>query len=980
MDTTCIDLDEVQRVFKIDCFQKDRETFEKVHYATSFQFKDPETEEIPTIEGWLIENRWNQGLKERIAIGEYIRPFIIWGATGTGKTELCRWLELNIQHNDYETLRISKRELAMGGVLGIAQKLGDEEIDLGDRLLSRHAGVGAENIAIYALGHLIDQGRIDIDPEKKEIALQALKQIIRRNIEERVEKVRRSDDISKIETTLSFIKTDDMEPLREYYGMDFDVERINREIYRALTNFIANVDDVKRLMFDYIKKKNDIGRIPVLIFDDVTHLGALVDDFVSVITDISGGEKGYVCDFVIGTTTDFYISKFKDRLASTARARISEIKLSPEEEGERGHANWLLGEKGINHFLHLVLRYLRAVRTCGGCEICSHEPFVEEDNYFPFSKTFAVNLYQRLLYERGRTRKGITVNITPRFVIKILKAAITKFAETGKPPSMFMDRLLTLDTIDFFVDAEQKKRIFDVLVTAWWYGKHDAKGNVTTGMETLERLGLKDMLPTEMQNLSQLTFPVREVAREAKVSPPTLRPIAADEVRLQTLIRAWCKGEESGVPLRPIRIGFDRVSRCLTSYLIGQNNFNNILNPRSSRIGECISFSVPGGRAYDYWIGEVRLGGPQRIYVMSKYKEPLCRLHINRGLIFIFLNEDDFFHLYKIGDSGTETRERARYMLSFLDKRHQKLLEVLRRHRLALRNRLENQLGCSTEQIVLSVYTCVANLIRCQRGVPQFKSVDDIFLDPTILDPEKGFRSENWPKSMEVNIRNLNWNLATVKDLFLSYFALRGEGSIVDYPLLQQTWSEITDVGGCLSIIKNVGDVEDRFALSKSKKRISYFAKLLTEILNQIDEIANGFNDKEVKEELSGLRSHIDKVGDLKYLVERLDQLSDKLEKGFDWEQDQVDNVVYELDSLESPGEIKDEIHLLENRLDKIGSNMDRISVKVVLAQLKRDQRIQVLKRLEGVLDLIEQRLGRTLEVSLQKLQKEVSEYIQLET
>jgi hypothetical protein len=978
LNTTCIDLNEVQRVFKIDCFQKDKITFEKVHYATIFQFKDPEKEEKSTIEGWLTENYWNRGLKERTAIGEFIRPFVIWGATGTGKTELCRWLELNIKHPDYETLRISKRDLAMGGILGIAQKLSSKEIDLGEKLLSKQGGVGAEDAAVYGLGHLIDQGIIDVQRDKKNMVLKALKQIIRSNIEKRVEKIRRADDISKIETTLRFIKTEDLDPLREYYGLDFDIEKINRRIYRTLTNFIASVDDVKRLMFDYVKKKNDEGKIPVLIFDDVTHLGDLVDDFISVITDISGGTKGYICDFIIGTTTDFYVSKFRDRLASTARARIFEIKFSPEEEGEMGHANWLLGEKGINHFLDFVLRYLKAVRICEGCETCGQDLFVEEgNNYFPFSKNFLVNFYRRLLYERGRTRKGITINITPRFVIKILKAVLTKFCETGNPPSMFMDQLLTLDTIDFFVNAEQKKKMPQILVTAWWYGKH-TKGYINVDIKTLEQLGLKTMLPMEMQNKSLLKFQVRDVIREKGTTSTTLKPISPDEVHLQTLIRAWCKGEESEVPIGPIKIGFDRVSKCLTSYLIGQNDFNNILNPRSSRKGECISFSVPGGRSYDYWIGEIKLGGPQRIYIMSQYKEPLCKPYINKGFTFIFLDEDDFFHLYKIGDPNTKTDEKTKYILSFLDRQHQKVLDALRRHQLALKYQLEEQLGCSVDQFILSVYACVIDLIRCQNGTPRLKNLDDL-TDLSIFDPEKIFQSENWPKDIEFHIKKLNRNLTIIKDLFLSYFTLRGDGSIVDFPLLQQTWSEIMEKGGYLSILKNIGDIENRFFLLKSKKKVSDLVELLTKILERIDAIANIFNKKEVEKELSEIREHLDKVSDLKSLIERLDQLAHKLENRFSWEKEEVENLIRKLNSLGSPNTVKEQIGSLENQLIKISSNMDRISVYLMLDKLRRNPWIQVLKRLSSILNTIEQRLSRTLEVSLEKLQKEVSEYVKLE-
>ncbi|MEM2111082.1 MAG: hypothetical protein QXX08_04295, partial [Candidatus Bathyarchaeia archaeon] len=230
------------------------------------------------MEDALAESQWGTGIDERRQNGDFIRPFVIWGASGTGKTELCRWLELNIPlyNSDYETKRITKRDLAMGGVLGVAKSLSGEEIDLADRLLSRHGGSGVEDVAVFSIGNMIAKGKIDIEAENKDDALRILKTHIRSNIEKRIKLVKEAEDISRIETTLQFITQKDLD-LLSYYNISLDLSKVNRELYRALTQFVANTDDVKKLIFDFIKKRNDEGKIPVLIFDDVTHLGDLVD-------------------------------------------------------------------------------------------------------------------------------------------------------------------------------------------------------------------------------------------------------------------------------------------------------------------------------------------------------------------------------------------------------------------------------------------------------------------------------------------------------------------------------------------------------------------------------------------------------------------------------------------------------------------------------------------------------------------------------
>ncbi|MGB9615358.1 MAG: hypothetical protein ACPL3B_07650, partial [Fervidobacterium sp.] len=519
----------------------------------------------------LLEYQWTIGLKDRLKIGEFIRPYVVWGAPGTGKTELCRFLELFIPNvnPEYETKRVSKRELAMGGILGVAQSLSGSEIDLADRLLLRHGGVGVEDVAIWAIGNLEKQGKVTINAQSKDETYRMLKTHIRNNIERRIKQIETVQDVSKIETTLEFITKKDLEILG-YYGVKMDVNKVNRELYQALTRFVADVDDVKKLIFDFVKRKNDEGKIPVLIFDDVTHLGELVNDFISVITDISGSEENYVCDFIIGTTTDFYFSKFKDSLASTARARISEIKFSPEEKEEMSHANWLLGQGGLAHFLDFVLRYLDATRKCIDCSRCKKEPFFEEtNNYYPFTKTFLINLYNRLLREKDEPpRKGITVSITPRFIIQVLRNALVRFAESTKPPSSFMDDCLILSTLDFFkLKQDEKEKFKDFLSALWWYGNHAKDGtHVSIDVKILDELGLGEQIPSELRGQDKVeldVIPLASLTHEEITFGIPVGPKAVDDASLMANIRGWCRDEGSRIAIEPIVNGFNEVVKTL---------------------------------------------------------------------------------------------------------------------------------------------------------------------------------------------------------------------------------------------------------------------------------------------------------------------------------------------------------------------------------------------------------------------------------
>ncbi|MEM2145817.1 MAG: hypothetical protein QW279_10675 [Candidatus Jordarchaeaceae archaeon] len=211
------------------------------------------------MEDALLESQWKMGLKERLMIGEFIRPYVVWGAPGTGKTELCRFLELFIPNYnpEYETKRVSKRELAMGGILGVAQSLSGSEIDLADRLISRHGKSGFEDVAIFAIGSLEKRGIVTIKTQNKDVIYDALKYQIRKNVEERVKQIQTIQDVSKIESTLEFVTKKDLEELNKIYDVEMDVVRVNKELYRTLTPLLYNVDDVKKLIFKFLINRYD---------------------------------------------------------------------------------------------------------------------------------------------------------------------------------------------------------------------------------------------------------------------------------------------------------------------------------------------------------------------------------------------------------------------------------------------------------------------------------------------------------------------------------------------------------------------------------------------------------------------------------------------------------------------------------------------------------------------------------------------------
>jgi len=976
----CYKLDDVKRVFKIECFQKDPQTFQRTHYSLSFTFKDPQFREVSMMEDALTESQWRVGLDERVKTGDFIRPYVIWGATGTGKTELCRWLELNIPslHPDYEARRITKRELAMGGILGVAQALVGLEIDFADRLLSRHGDVGVEDVAVWSIGNLIKQGKITIQAENKDEVLRMIKTHIRKNIEERVKLIESAEDISKVETTLQFITLKDLNVL-SYYGIEMDIGKVNREIYRALTPFVANVDDVKRLIFNFIKNRNDSGKIPVLIFDDVTHLGDLVDDFIAVITDISGGEEGYVCDFVIGTTTTFYDSKFRDALASTARARIFEVKLSPEEREDMLHANWLLGEDGMAHFLDFVLRYLDASRSCGGCSKCVQSPFIEKEyNYHPFTKTFLINFYNRIIREKEEpSRRGITVSITPRFVIQVLRNVLSNFVEISKPPSSFMDSSLILNTVDFFkLNQEDKEKQKEFLLALWWYGNHSKDGSrVAIDIKTLQQLDLVDQIPSHLKGKTTIELEViplhRALTEEVIQTPFGVGPKSPDDVSLMANIRSWCKDEGSLIALGPIVEGFNEVTRRLEENLSGANNFRNIMNFRSSREGETIEFVPPGQKECHFWVGELKDDNLQ-MYIFSKYKEGYLRPYQEKDFLFLTLNEDDFFRLHKIGGrTGTET-ERTKCLIEFLNSKRDELYDVLWRQRLKLKAHLERQLGDPVECFVLSLYVLVSKVLKSESLLTEIKEADDI---KQLALYGIDLNNSDWSGGIINLIERVRLRFKTVEDLFYSFYSLRGEGSIIDYLLLQQTWLRIKKAP--YQILEAVGEIDDRFILSKLRIKLRELGLFAKDLIDKLEVYSRSYNEDVTRKKIEDLRTLIAQVEKKDQLVKALELLREKLETQPDADSFELDSVISDLRNLQGLGRLLEKLDLIEAKIDSVKDFVDKAGLLVVLSNIGKDEVIEVAMRLHGIIKDIENRESSALESELARLREHYLKYLE---
>ena len=260
------------------------------------------------------------------------------------------------------------------------------------------------------------------------------------------------------------------------------------------------------------------------------------------------------------------------------------------------NANWLLVD-GLKYFLNFVLRYLDTARVCSNCNICNGLSLLKKYNYYPFTKTFLINLYNRLFREKDESSsKGIVVSLTPRFIIQLLRDILINFEKTSRAPSEFVDDSLLFSTLDFFnVGAAQINSNKTFYRAIWWYGEHSDENQFKLPKNLQKDILLETDIPSAYVGKEVFNLNVSQLKGTKPIGD--VDPESPDDVSIKANIRSWCKGEGSQVAIKTIADGFNIIISGLEKTLSGSNNFRNVMNNASSRVeGDVLEYSSPGAK------------------------------------------------------------------------------------------------------------------------------------------------------------------------------------------------------------------------------------------------------------------------------------------------------------------------------------------------------------------------------------------------
>jgi hypothetical protein len=380
----------------------------------------------------------------------------------------------------------------------------------------------------------------------------------------------------------------------------------------------------------------------------------------------------------------------------------------------------------------------------------------------------------------------------------------------------------------------------------------------------------------------------------------------------------------------------------------------------------------PGKKECIFWIGELRDDDLQ-IYIMSKYKEDSLRPYQEKGFLTLLLNEDDFFSLYKLGTEKTSNLEKTKYLIEFLNLKRDDVLDALWRQRLKIKNKLETELGHPIECFILSSYLLANKLMKSQASLKKVEDPEDF---KQLFSAEIDLKSSDWPPELGSLIEKLETMFETIEDLFHSFFSLRGEGSIIDYSLLEETWTKIKDAP--YEIIKDAKQVNDRFILSKSRKKLNDIVFLMNTLLNKIEIYSKIYDEATIQKEIDELKQLVVQLSNKKRLVESLKLLRNKLKAVSEVGVNDLDKIIDEINSLENISEIIGKLDLAQERVKHINDCVDKSILLAIVDGIKKLEVVHTAKKLNEFLNNLEKRTASALENELLRLKEQIKKYLEI--
>ncbi|MUV85322.1 S-layer protein [Natronomonas sp. CBA1123] len=459
--------DTVRRYLTAEAHQKSKEEFEKTHIdidklRAEWLFPHPTNDEFVTQEEFR-----DAILKSDIEDDN--RIFILRGETGSGKSQLCQWLEYQIGQNPGEgdddthiALHVSRSETRIKDIVDILTEPIEMEIDVRDV-----GGLVPEKVANAMLANLdAYEPMLEAVSEEEIQSLIAdrsgtdLRGILEENIQAYIDAVQsdEEEDIPDLLTEADY---------RELSMNAFNRGKGGDTIFPALQSFIDEELSTKLGVGDFQQRLRDIseeyveqGLRPVLICEDLTTFSVLKEQLLDHIFQLDSGQY----DVVLGWTTGWEKENIDTALGASEDAQTymkdrSEGYLSTTDE--TGQAYFLTDDVTVE----LTRKYLSVIRDESDVDPGMEIPEADFDGLYPFNAEFVKRAYRNLVQDGNERR-------TPRLLLmRIVRECLTSTV----PPFEAISGNPYVKQFPTPIDLRYPSAVQSI---AKWYGIPTAQGDL----------------------------------------------------------------------------------------------------------------------------------------------------------------------------------------------------------------------------------------------------------------------------------------------------------------------------------------------------------------------------------------------------------------------------------------------------------------------------------------------------------------------
>ena len=415
IDINCWDIASLENYFTTESREKNQGIFNETHLPIDkiSVIKKP----LQIQKDFISETEFLNLIILKTQIKANKKIYVIEGETGSGKSELCQWIEYNLV-KDRVPILFTRTNTNIKQIFDKLSYHSNENYDV------------KGNLHIYDKENLINYIKTECNlyydeqkardfkiRELKGNFLPYFKKIIKnpeffKSIRKNLLEYQNSNE--KILKSYEPIKTTQLKSIIKKINIKLNEDRL-LSFVSTVKMYLDNIfitrfgcsKDIIEILLKICEKYEKEGKRIVLIFEDITSMGMYKDQIFQFIFDKEIGNL----DVIIGVTTGF--------------VKENRLKESTFWDRTNGYLS-LSSEKGYTYLLeannanivNLTLKYMQAIKK--NCKICSEKAHCFEvfgEYLYPFTKDVLIKIYNNLIEENVPKR-------TPRLLLEKVQRKI----------------------------------------------------------------------------------------------------------------------------------------------------------------------------------------------------------------------------------------------------------------------------------------------------------------------------------------------------------------------------------------------------------------------------------------------------------------------------------------------------------------------------------------------------------------------------